>query len=92
MMNQPRTFLRLPEGWQWLGQSMTHWVIATQAATLFLMIQAEFHWLGRWLFYLFLLAVLLLLGDWMYASILLVASFSTWPIRVPTKNLTEVKS
>ncbi len=74
------------EGWQWLGQWLTHWVIVTQAAILFCMLHSPLQWLGRWMTYLFLLAVLLLLGDWMYASILLVASLAVWPIPIPRQK------
>jgi len=86
LMQQARGWVQLTDGWQSLGQLLTHLVIATQAASLFCMTQANFHWLGRWMVYGFLAAVLLLLADWMYAAVLLVASFAHWPIPIPNQK------
>lgn len=73
-------WLRLPEGWQPVGQFMTHCVVAVQAALLAIMLGSNCLWMGRWLLYLFALSILLLLGDWMYASTLLAMSLAVWPI------------
>ncbi len=86
LIQQSRGLLHLSEGWQWLGQALTHLVIATQATVLFCMTQSVLHWLGRRMTYLFLFAMLLLLADWMYASVLIVASFAVWPVQIPFKK------
>ena len=82
LIQQGRGWLRLSADWKWLGHLLTHCVIATQAAVLFCMIQSMCNWLGRWMLYLFALSVLLLLADWMYASVLLAASLAVWPVHL----------
>ncbi len=83
LTQQSRGLLSLSDGWQWLGQVLTHSVILTQVAILFCLSQSVLHWLGKWMTYLFLFAMLLLLSDWMYASVLIVVSFAVWPIQIP---------
>ncbi len=80
LIQQSRGWLHLAKGCQWLGQVLTHLVIATQAALLFCMIHYACDRLGKWSLYLFLLTVLLLIGDWMYASVLFAASLAVWPV------------
>ncbi len=80
LIQQSRGWLHLANDWQWLGQVLTHLVIATQAALLVCMIHFNCERLGKWSLYLFLLTVLLLIGDWMYASVLFAASLAVWPI------------
>jgi hypothetical protein len=75
-------WLRLPEGWQSVGQFMTHFVVAVQMALLASMLSSNCLWMGRWLLYLFASSILLLLGDWMYASTLLAMSLAVWPINL----------
>ena len=82
LIQQERGWGNLSTDWQWLGQLLTHCIIATQASVLFCMMQPTCNWLGRWMLYLFALSVLLLLGDWMYASVLLVASLAVWPVHL----------
>ena len=74
----------LPSDWQSLGQGYTHLVVALQAAILFCMLQPTCHWLGRWMLYAFVLCILLLAGDWMYAASLFIYSLAVWPIRFIT--------
>lgn len=80
LIEDRRGWLRLPEGWQSVGQFMTHWVVAVQTALLASMLGSSCLWMGRWLLYLFALSILLFLGDWMYASTLLAMSLAVWPI------------
>jgi hypothetical protein len=86
LIQENRGWLHLTEGWQWFAQLLTHAVIAMQAALLFCMIQPMCNWIGRWILYLFLLSVLLLLGDWMYASVLFAASLAVWPVHLSHRN------
>ncbi len=86
LIQQKRGWLQLPEAWKWIAQLMTHMVIATQAVVLYCMIQNACNWLGRWIVYLFIFGMLLLLGDWMYASVLFAASLAIWPIRLSNQN------
>ncbi len=86
LTQEKRGWLYLNEGWQWIGQLITHALIATQAALLFCMIQAMCDWMSRWFLYFFLLSVLLLLGDWMYASVLFAASLAVWPLHLSHRN------
>lgn len=86
LIQQKRTLLHLPEDWKWFAQLLTHVVVAAQAAVLFCMIQPTCNWLGRWILYLFLLCVLLLLGDWMYASVLFATSLAVWPVHLSHRN------
>ena len=83
LMKQQRAWIELPDGFEWCAQVLTHVVIATQAGFLICVIQGTFDWLARWLLLLFALSVLLLLGDWMYASVLIVSSLALWPFQVP---------
>ncbi len=76
LLKQGRGWLHLAQGWEWLGQLLTHLTIATQIAVLCCMLRTDWHWLSRWLLYLFVLCMLLQLGDWLYASVLLAASLS----------------
>lgn len=80
LIEDRRGWLRLPEGWQSVGQFITHWVVAVQTALLASMLSSSCLWMGRWLLYLFAFTILLLLGDWMYASTLLAMSLAVWPI------------
>ena len=80
LIQQWHGWLRLSVDRQWLGQLLTHCVIASQGAILVCMMQNACCWLGRWMLYLFAFNVLLLLGDWMYASVLLTASLAVWPV------------
>jgi hypothetical protein len=83
LIREGRGGLRLDGNWQWLGQLLTHLVVLSHVAILFCMLHNSSLWLGRWVFYVLILAMLLLLGDWMYASVLLAASLIVWPIRPP---------
>jgi len=76
-------WLRLGDGWQFVGQCLTHLVIASQAAILLFMTNPIWNGLGRWALGVFILCMLLLLGDWMYAAVLAAASLSAWPISFP---------
>ena len=76
LIQQGRGWLHLSEGWEWLGQFFTHLIIASQFSILCCMLRADWNWLSRWMLYLFVASVLLLLGDWMYASVLLAASLA----------------
>jgi len=76
LIQRGRGWLRLSEGWEWLGQLLTHLTIASQVAILCCMMRADWNWLSRWMLYLFVVSVLLLLGDWMYASVLIAASLA----------------
>lgn len=80
LIEQRRGWLALPDDSQWLGQLLTHATIASQAAILFFMTQTITHWLGRWMLVFFIVSVLLLLNDWMYASLLVAASLVVWPV------------
>ncbi len=86
LIQQGRGWLRLSADRQWLGQLLTHSVIGIQVAILFCMTQSACNWLGRWMLYLFALSVLLLLADWMYASVLLAASLAVWPVPMSRPN------
>jgi len=90
LIQQERGWLHLPNSWQWVGQALTHTVIATQATILFCMLQSAIPLLGRWMLYLFILAMLLLLGDWMYASVLFAASLAVWPVEL-NHRFTQLK-
>ncbi|MCY2984783.1 MAG: hypothetical protein NTY15_14260 [Planctomycetota bacterium] len=79
LIQQGRGWLHLSEGWEWLGQLLTHLTIALQMAILCCMLRTDWSWLSRWMLYLFVICVLLLLGDWLYASVLLAASLSLTP-------------
>jgi hypothetical protein len=83
LIEQGRGWLTLPDGWQWIGQLLTHGVIASQAGVLFCMNQKASRWLGRWMLYVFIASVLLLLNDWMYASLLVAAGLIAWPVPFP---------
>ena len=87
LIQQSRGWLHLSNDWQWLGQVLTHLVVATQAALLFGMIHCACDRLGKWSLYLFLLTMLLLIGDWMYASVLFAASLAVWPVPFLTEQL-----
>ena len=76
LIRQGKGYLNLTEGWEWFGQLLTHLIIATQIAFLCLALHAKLDWLSRWMLYLFIASVLLLLGDWMYASVLIAASLA----------------
>ena len=81
-----RGWLHVANDWQPLGQILTHLVIATQAALLFCMLLSVCNMLGRWVLYLFLFTMLLLIGDWMYASVLFAASLAVWPVHFPHRT------
>ena len=76
LLQQGRGWLHLPQAWQWPSQLLTHLTIATQIAVLCCMLRTDWSWLSRWMLYLFVICVLLLLGDWLYASVMLAASLS----------------
>ncbi len=86
LIQQSRGWLRLEDDWQWLGQLLTHLVIVAQAAVLLGMIHSASNMLGKWCLYLFILMVLLLIGDWMYASVLFAASLAAWPVHLSDRT------
>ena len=86
LIQQGHGWLHLSNDWQWLGQLLTHCIIASQAAVLFCMLQSDCRWMGRWMLFFFAFNVLLLLGDWMYASVLLAASLAVWPVHLSRQN------
>ena len=85
LIEQGRGWLTLSDGWRWIGQLMTHGIIASQAAVLFCMHSNSSRWLGRWMLTLFIASVLLLLNDWMYASMLVAAGLIAWPVPFPPR-------
>ena len=76
LIQQGKGWLHLSQGWEWLGQLLTHLTIAVQIAILSCMLRRDWNRYGRWMLYLFVASMLLLLGDWMYASVLLAASLA----------------
>jgi hypothetical protein len=76
LLQQGRGWLQLSEGWEWFGQIVTHLTITVQMVVLCCMLRSDCNWLSRWMLYLFIICMLLLLGDWLYASVLLAASLS----------------
>jgi len=67
------------ESWKILGQILTHSVIGLQILVLVCLIVPNCRWLGRWPMVLFASSILLLLGDWMYAALVLATSLAVWP-------------
>ena len=83
LLDQQYGWLNLSDGWKWMAQLLTHATIASQVAILFCMTQSMYHWLGRWMLFIFVASVLLLLNNWMYASLLVAASLVVWPVPFP---------
>lgn len=79
--------LALGDGWQSLGQFLTHFVVGLQIAILACLLLENWRWMGRWILYVFVLCMLLLMGDWMYAAVLLAASLTIWPVRFDFKKV-----
>jgi hypothetical protein len=86
LMQSGQGWLTLQDGWQFVGQAFTHVVIAAQVAILVTLLLGNLRWLGRWFLYVFLACILFLLGDWMYAAILMTAGLSVWPIELPKRG------
>lgn len=76
LLQQGRGWLHLSDDWEWLGQLLTHLVVGSQVAFLCCMLRTDWNWLCQWMLYLFVAFVLLLLGDWLYAAVLLAASLA----------------
>jgi hypothetical protein len=73
-------WLQLSEGMEWVGQLMTHLIVISLGCSLICLMQDKTRSVGQWVWLVFVLCVLLLTGQWMYAAVLLVWSQAYWPI------------
>ncbi|MEQ1825263.1 MAG: hypothetical protein ABL921_04930 [Pirellula sp.] len=73
-------WIPLSDGWQWVAHLFTHGVIGSQFGILVATTHPQLRWLGRWFLYFFLMCIVLFLGDWLYAAVLLATSTAIWPL------------